>query len=62
MGQLEARVCEFLGKAPHEIGKIRQKHPNSLAFIEYHILWDAEERYKANKELEAKSRAKHHRR
>jgi hypothetical protein len=54
-------VCEFLHRTPSEIGLLRQKHPDDISFIEYHILWEAEERYKANKELERKSKSRRHR-
>jgi len=48
----------MLGRTPTEIGEIRAKRPSDIAFLEHSIIWEAEERYKANKELERKTKSR----
>jgi len=47
LGQLEFELCKLLGKTPKEIGELRRKDPDGVAFLEYCILW------RKKKELEA---------
>jgi hypothetical protein len=56
IGQLEYKVCETLGVTPKQLGKLREEDPDGVAFIEQHIIWEAEERHKAYKEAERKSK------
>ena len=56
IGQLEAKVCEFLHVTPRQLGDIRRQDPLGVAFIEQHIIWVAEEKQKAYKEAERKSK------
>jgi len=37
---------------------MREEDPGGVAFIEQHIIWEAEERHKAHKEMERKAKSK----
>jgi len=58
LASMEYRLCELLHKTPSEIGEIRRERPLDIIFLERHILWEAEERHKQQKELERKSKIK----
>jgi len=40
------------------LGELRRKNPLDIAFIERHLVWVAEQRYKAEKEAARKARSK----
>ena len=47
----------MLHKTPSEIGAMRRSNPSDIAFLESHIIWEAEQQNKHNKELEKKMKA-----
>ena len=62
IGQLEYKVCETLHVTPKQLGKLRREDPDGIAFIEQHIIWEAEERNKVYKEQQRKMKSKSHKR
>jgi len=46
---------------PKQLGDLRHEDPTGVAFIERHIIHEAEEKHKAYKEMERKSKSKRHR-
>ena len=44
-----------------EIGELRKKNPQGIEFLERHIIWEAQEREKAYKEMERRSKARRRR-
>ena len=47
---------------PRQLGNLREEDPGGVAFIERHIIWEAEEKHKAYKEAESKSKSSRGRR
>jgi len=55
-------MCEFLRVTPKELGELREFDPTGIAFLEQHIIWEAQEKQKAYKEAERKAKSKKGRR
>ena len=44
----------MLHVSPKQLGELREKDPDGISFLEQHIIWEANERHKQEKEAERK--------
>ena len=58
LGHLEYKICETLHVTPKQLGKLREEDPSGISFIEQHIIWESNEKHKANQALDRKNKAK----
>lgn len=52
----------MLHVTPRKLGILREEDPKGIYFIERYIAWETEEKIKAHKEIERKSKMKRGRR
>ena len=53
-------VCKLLHRTPMEVGELRKKDPLGVSFLEQHIIYEYQEREKAYKEAERRSKQRRH--
>jgi len=61
VGHLEFKMCELLNCTTLELGEKRRRDPRGVAFLERHVIWEANEKDKHYKEMERKSNSKRRR-
>lgn len=53
-------VCKLLHKTPMELGDLRKRDPLGVSFLEQHIIYEYQEKEKAYKEAERRSKSRRH--